>query len=72
MSLLRDHQVGTLAEAALRFSRHELGADVVLSGTGNINHLDENIAASQAAPLPQPVLAEFRRLFADLDFLTGD
>jgi L-galactose dehydrogenase len=72
MTLLEDHHIGSLAEAALRFCRHESGADVVLTGTGRIDHLEKNIAAIEAAPLPQPVLAEFRRRFADIGFLTGD
>ena len=72
MTLLNDHGVATLAEAALRFCRHELGADVVLSGTGDIAHLEANISACHAPPLPEASSAEFRRLFANSNLFTGD
>ena len=71
LKLLNNYGVTTLAEAAIRFTRHQLNADIVLSGTGDTAHLDANIAASLAGPLPEPVSAEFRRLFAKLDSLTG-
>jgi len=69
--LLNDHGVTTLAEAAMRFCRHELPADVVLTGTGAVQHLEANIAACEAGPLPDIISAEFRRLFSKLDSLTG-
>jgi aryl-alcohol dehydrogenase-like predicted oxidoreductase len=69
--LLNSHGVATLPEAAMRFCRYELNADVVLSGTGDTAHLYANIAACDAGPLPEAITAEFRRLFSKLDFLTG-
>ena len=69
--LLNDHGVTTLAEAAMRFCRFELPADVVLTGTGDVQHLEANIAACEAGPLPDIISAEFRRLFSKLDSLTG-
>jgi aryl-alcohol dehydrogenase-like predicted oxidoreductase len=65
MALLRAHGVGSLEEAAMRFCRHHSEADIVLTGTGNIGHLDANIAAATAGPLPEPLTAELRKIFAN-------
>jgi L-galactose dehydrogenase len=62
----------TLPEAAYRYCRHTPGVDVVLTGTGNPQHLRENIAAILKPPLPQPVLDKLAALFGKLDFLTGN
>jgi L-galactose dehydrogenase len=62
----------TLPEAAYRFCRHEPGIDVVLTGTGNPEHLKENIAAILKPALPQPVLSKLNELFGSLDHLTGN
>ncbi|MEG3152050.1 aldo/keto reductase [Sphingomonas sp. ZT3P38] len=50
-------------EAAYRFCRHEPGAHVVLTGTGSAAHLDENIAAILAPPLPESVQAKLAAVF---------
>ena len=68
--MLHSHGV-SLPEAAIRFCRHELNPDVVLCGTGDTTHLESNIAACQAGPLPDVVSAKFRLLFSKLSCLTG-
>jgi len=70
--LLKETDAATLPEAAYRFCRHERGVDVVLTGTGNADHLKENIAAILKAPLPQASLEKLARLFGGLDYLTGN
>ena len=70
--LLKETDASTLPEAAYRFCRHERGVDVVLTGTGNADHLKENIAAILKAPLPQASLEKLARLFGGLDYLTGN
>lgn len=62
-ALLAAHGVESLQEAAMRFCRHDSGADVVLTGTGEISHLRANIAAAAAGPLPRPLMAELNRIF---------
>jgi len=62
----------TIPEAAYRFCRHEPGVDVVLFGTGNPDHLKENITAILKPPLPQPALAKLEKIFGGLDHLTGN
>lgn len=64
--------VRSLVEAAYRFCRHEPGADVILTGTGNLAHLRENVAAILAPPLPQDVLARLDELFGDLASVSGN
>ena len=70
--VLRDGGAATLPEAAYRFCRHEPGVDVVLTGTGNPAHLQENIAAILKPALPRPVLDKLEELFGKLDHLTGN
>ena len=62
-ALLQAHGVGSLVEAAMRFCRHHSGADIVLTGTGNSHHLDANIAAAMAGPLPELLVAQLRKIF---------
>ena len=62
----------SLPEAAYRFCRHQPGIHVVLTGTGNPEHLRENVAAILKPPLPAPVLRKLDHLFGSLDSLTGN
>lgn len=70
--LLKESDAATLPEAAYRFCRHEPGIDVVLTGTGNPDHLRENIAAILKPALPQAVVDKLEKLFGGLDYLTGN
>jgi L-galactose dehydrogenase len=62
----------SLAEAAYRFARHEPGGHVVLTGTGSVDHLEANVAAINAPPLPEPHQARLRDLFGHLATVSGD
>ena len=62
----------TLPEAAYRFCRHEPGVDVVLTGTGNPEHLKSNVESILKPPLPKNVLQRLEELFGDVDYLTGN
>jgi aryl-alcohol dehydrogenase-like predicted oxidoreductase len=70
--LLKETDAATLPEAAYRFCRHENGVDVVLTGTGNADHLKENIGAILKPPLPKAALEKLDELFGRLDNLTGN
>jgi len=61
-----------IVDAAYRFCRHEPGIDVVLTGTGNIAHLKENVASITRGPLPPPLLARLEDLFGQSDSVSGD
>jgi aryl-alcohol dehydrogenase-like predicted oxidoreductase len=54
-----------LPELAYRYARHQAGIDIVLTGTGNPEHLRANIAAALAPPLPDSVLVRLHRWSAD-------
>jgi len=73
LRFLRDRpDVGSVVEAAYRFCRHEPGAQVVLTGTGDAAHLEANIAAIQAPPLPQDIQERLENLFGHIDSVSGN
>lgn len=70
--IARHPDIGGQLEMAYRFCRHEPGAQVVLTGTGSVAHLDENLAAIQAPPLPPEVRATLERVFARAVSVSGE
>ena len=70
--VLKESDAATLPEAAYRFCRHTSGMDVVLTGTGNADHLRANIDAILKPPLPTEVLQRLQQLFGHLDYLTAN
>lgn len=68
------HQGGaeSVTDAAYRFARHEPGADVVLFGTGSIDHLVANIASLSRPALPQADRARLLDLFGQVNGLGLD
>lgn len=67
----REGVAESLPEAAYRFCRAEPGIHVVLSGTGNPRHLEENVASILKPPLPPEVSERLRTLFARVDTVSG-
>ena len=61
-----------VVDAAYRFCRHEPGIDVVLTGTGNIEHLKQNVASINRGPLPSKMLAKLEELFGQVDSVSGN
>jgi aryl-alcohol dehydrogenase-like predicted oxidoreductase len=70
--MLGESNAKTLPEVAYRFCRHEPGVDVVLTGTGNPEHLKANIESILKPALPEPVLEKLAASFGKLDYLTGN
>jgi aryl-alcohol dehydrogenase-like predicted oxidoreductase len=66
--LVHEGGADSLLDAAYRFARHQTGADVVLFGTGNLDHLEANIASLLKPPLPK---ASVDRLTAQFGHLKG-
>jgi aryl-alcohol dehydrogenase-like predicted oxidoreductase len=62
----------SVADAAYRFCRHEPGAHVILSGTGDIEHLKSNLASLNREDLPPADRARLQTLFARVDDVVGD
>lgn len=56
----------TVAEASYRFAAHESGVHVVLVGTGNVAHLEENVAALNRGPLPTEIRERLVSVFGHL------
>jgi aryl-alcohol dehydrogenase-like predicted oxidoreductase len=64
--LVREGGASSVTDAAYRFARHEPGADVILFGTGDRQHLRTNIASLLKPPLPPADAEKLRVLFAHL------
>lgn len=65
--LLHDQGARSIIEAAYRYARHEPGANVVLFGTGNPDHLAPNINAILQPPLPDADRQKLAALFGALE-----
>jgi aryl-alcohol dehydrogenase-like predicted oxidoreductase len=64
--LIHDGGAASLTEAAYRYARHDSGADLVLFGTGDVEHLRANVAALLKPPLPDADRAKLKALFGHL------
>lgn len=70
--LLTEGDATSVMDAAYRFARHEPGTDVVLFGTGNADHLVENLASLERGPLPAVHQARLGELFGAVDTVTAE
>lgn len=70
--LTDDPEVAGLVDAAYRFCRHAPGDPVVISGTGSLEHLRENLASLGRGPLPQACLARLEDIFGGVDQVSGN
>lgn len=70
--LLTEGGASSLPDAAYRFCRWEPGLDVILSGTGRVEHLQENAASLNRPPLPPAVMERLKALFARVDSISGN
>ncbi len=64
--------VRSIVEAAYRFCRHEPGATIILTGTGSIAHLRENVRAILADPLPPDICTRLSAIFGEVDSVSGN
>ncbi|MDR1909937.1 MAG: aldo/keto reductase [Spirochaetaceae bacterium] len=69
--LVESGAAGSIVEAAYRFCRHTPGIGVVLTGTGNAEHLRENLASIALGPLPAEMLDRLETLFGGVDCVSG-
>jgi aryl-alcohol dehydrogenase-like predicted oxidoreductase len=70
--LTAEGAASSLPEAAYRFCRWEPGLDVILSGTGSVEHLRENAVSLSLPPLPADVTERLRQLFTRVDSVSGN
>ena len=61
----------SLPDASYRFCRAESGIHVVLSGTGNLQHLEQNVTSILRPPLPDGVHQKLVDMFALVDTVSG-
>ena len=64
--LIHEAGASSLTDAAYRFARHEPGADVILFGTGDEEHLRANVESLLKPPLPESDTETVRLLFGEL------
>lgn len=69
--VLAESDATSVVDAAYRFCRHEPGVHVVLSGTGNPDHLQANIESLNRPPLPEAVVQKLRHIFRNASSVTG-
>jgi hypothetical protein len=62
---------GTLPDVAYRLCRDERGVHVVLSGTGNANHLQQNLDTFERGALPSATMGQLHHLFRNVVSTTG-
>jgi aryl-alcohol dehydrogenase-like predicted oxidoreductase len=63
--------LGDVRDAGYRFCMHEPGADVVLTGTGDPEHLEQNVRSLSGPPRPPEQLERLARLFGDVSSLSA-
>jgi aryl-alcohol dehydrogenase-like predicted oxidoreductase len=69
--LIEDGCASSMTEAAYRFCRHTKGIHVVLTGTGNTEHLLENIKSINMEPLDKKAVERLSSIFGDVDSVSG-
>lgn len=64
--ILRDSGAKNIMDACYRFARHEKGVDTVLFGTGNINHLKENMKSILSPRLSEESIKKINQYLSHL------
>jgi L-galactose dehydrogenase len=64
--------LGDVRDAAYRFCMHEPGADVVLTGTGSVEHLEQNVKSLDGGALPAELNERLAQLFGHIDSVSGN
>jgi len=69
--LIHEGAATNLVDAAYRFCNYEPGIDVILSGTGNIDHLKANFESFSRPPLPDEDVLKLKKIFQNVDSVSG-
>lgn len=69
--LIHEGGAKDLIDAAYRFCRYESGADVTLSGTGDIEHLKANLKSFSRPPLPKDDVLQIKKIFQNVNSVSG-
>lgn len=69
--LIQEGGAANLVDAAYRFCRYEPGTHVILSGTGNLDHMKANLESILKPSLPENDLAKLKSIFKNVDSISG-
>ena len=69
--LIHEGGAANLVDASYRFCNYEPGTDVILSGTGNIDHLKANFESFSRPPLPDENVLKLKKIFQNVDSVSG-
>jgi len=69
--LVNEKAAGSIMEAAYRFCSNTPGIHVTLTGTGNPEHLTDNLKAIQMPKLPEDILHRLNEMFGSVDCVSG-
>ncbi len=69
--LVEEGHAASIMEAAYRYCRHTKGLDVILTGTGNKDHLSDNLKSILMPALPAEVLSRLGAMFGRVDCVSG-
>lgn len=70
--VVEESDATSVVDAAYRFCRYEPGVHVVLSGTGNPEHLQSNIDSLNRGPLPDALVEKLRHIFRQAAAVNGN
>ena len=65
--LVKEGGAHSVIDGAYRFCRHQPGAHVVLTGTGSVDHLRDNVQSINGDPLHSAALERIADLFGGID-----
>ena len=65
--LIKEGGASSVMDACYRYARHQRGANTVLFGTGNLEHLETNLASILAPSLPEDCLNKIDEYFEHLE-----
>lgn len=72
LGFLVDPQVAdSVIDACYRFDRHSPGVHTVVTGTGSIGHLRDNIRSLEKPPLPDFVIERIEKVFGRVSSISG-
>jgi L-galactose dehydrogenase len=69
--LIHEGSAVNLVDAAYRFCNYESGTNVILSGTGDIEHLKANIESFSRPPIPDEDILKLKKIFQNVDSVSG-
>ncbi|MGI9373981.1 MAG: aldo/keto reductase [Hyphomicrobiales bacterium] len=65
--LMSEGGASSIVDGAYRYCRHTDGAHVILTGTGKISHLRENVASISSPPLSSAAIDHISKVFGGID-----